>query len=98
MSVFGRSYGHNITGKPVQERQARSRPAPCEQAISHGIAYATEDRKRYGLNLIDDIQRNISGSALGKLAKWGRVDANSERVVANALPARACGSRRPTSR
>ena len=82
MSVFGRSYGHNITGNlykngaPIQARTVK-------QAISHGIAYATEDRKRYGLNLLDDIQRNISGSALGKLAKWGRVDANSERVVAN---------------
>ena len=82
MSVFGRSYGHNISGNlykngaPIQARTVK-------QAISHGIAYATEDRKRYGLNLLDDIQRNISGSALGKLAKWGRVDANSERVVAN---------------
>ena len=70
MSVFGRSYGHNITGNlykngtPIQARTVK-------QAISHGIAYATEDRKRYGLNLLDDIQRNISGSALGKLAKWG---------------------------
>jgi putative multiple sugar transport system ATP-binding protein len=82
MSVFGRSYGHNISGNlykngaPIQARTVR-------QAIGHGIAYATEDRKRYGLNLLDDIQRNISGSALGKLARFGRVDANQERVVAN---------------
>ena len=64
------------TAQPIQARTV-GRPS------SHGIAYATEDRKRYGLNLLDDIKRNISGSALGKLAKWGRVDANSERVVAN---------------
>ena len=82
MSVFGRSYGHNITGnlyKNGQQIHARS----VKQAIAHGIAYATEDRKRYGLNLLDDIKRNISGSALGKLATWGHVDANQEQVVAN---------------
>ena len=83
MSVFGRSYGHDISGNLYKDGQPRSASAPCEQAIEHGIAYATEDRKRYGLNLIDDIKRNISGSALGKLASRGWVDANREQVVAN---------------
>jgi putative multiple sugar transport system ATP-binding protein len=82
MSVFGRSYGHNITGNlyknghPIQLRTVRD-------AIQAGIAYATEDRKRYGLNLIDDIKRNISGAALEKLSSSGWVDANRETVVAN---------------
>jgi putative multiple sugar transport system ATP-binding protein len=82
MSVFGHSYGVNISGrlyKYGKEIKARS----VGEAIQHGIAYATEDRKRYGLNLIDDIKRNISGAALDKLAKRGWVDANREYVVAN---------------
>ncbi|WP_108249555.1 multiple monosaccharide ABC transporter ATP-binding protein [Planctomonas deserti] len=82
MSVFGRSYGVNISGrlyKYGKEIKAHS----VGEAIEHGIAYATEDRKRYGLNLIDDIKRNVSGAALGKLAKRGWVDANREYVVAN---------------
>jgi putative multiple sugar transport system ATP-binding protein len=82
MSVFGHSYGVNISGrlyKYGKEIKARS----VGEAIQHGIAYATEDRKRYGLNLIDDIKRNISGAALNKLAKRGWVDANREYVVAN---------------
>ncbi len=82
MSVFGRSYGVNISGrlyKYGKEIKANS----VGEAIEHGIAYATEDRKRYGLNLIDDIKRNVSGAALGKLAKRGWVDANREYVVAN---------------
>jgi len=82
MSVFGRSYGANISGrlyKYGKEIKART----VGEAIEHGIAYATEDRKRYGLNLIDDIKRNISGAALDKLAKRGWVDANREYVVAN---------------
>ncbi|SDU83091.1 monosaccharide ABC transporter ATP-binding protein, CUT2 family [Microlunatus sagamiharensis] len=82
MSVFGRSYGRDISGRLYKDGQP-IQANTVKQAIAHGIAYATEDRKRYGLNLIDDIKRNISGSALGKLATWGRVDANRETVVAN---------------
>ena len=39
------------------------------EAIDNGIAYATEDRKTYGLNLIEDIKRNISMASLKKLEK-----------------------------
>jgi len=82
MSVFGHSYGRDISGQLYKDGQP-IQASTVKQAIAHGLAYATEDRKRYGLNLIDDIKRNISGSALGKLATWGRVDANQETVVAN---------------
>ncbi len=81
MSVFGRAYGVDISGRlvkdgvPIEVRTVRD-------AIRHGIAYATEDRKRYGLNLIEDIQRNISAAGLRKLAKRGWVDENRERAVA----------------
>ncbi len=81
MSVFGRTYGSNITGKVFKDGK-EIRTHSVSEAVKNGIAYATEDRKRYGLNLIDDIKRNVSGSALGKLAKWGWVDANQEFVVA----------------
>ncbi|MCU1509254.1 MAG: putative sugar transporter, ATPase component [Glaciihabitans sp.] len=81
MSVFGRSYGHNISGK-VFKRGVEIDTRTVSAAIEHGIAYATEDRKRYGLNLIDDIRRNISAAALDSLAKAGWVDANQEVVVA----------------
>jgi putative multiple sugar transport system ATP-binding protein len=77
MSVFGHSYGVGITGKVFKEGREISVRSVSE-AIDHGLAYATEDRKRYGLNLIEDIQRNISAAALGKLAKFGWVDDNEE--------------------
>ncbi|MFI7603013.1 multiple monosaccharide ABC transporter ATP-binding protein [Actinoplanes sp. NPDC049681] len=82
MSVFGRSYGTNISGrlfKDGKEIHLRS----VRDAIRHGIAYATEDRKRYGLNLIEDIKRNVSAAALRKLAKGGWVDDNEEFKVAD---------------
>ncbi|WEG08308.1 sugar ABC transporter ATP-binding protein [Microbacterium horticulturae] len=82
MSVFGHSWGVDISGtvykrgKPVN---TRSVPA----AIRAGLAYATEDRKTYGLNLIDDIARNVSAAGLGTLSnRFGWVDGNREHVVA----------------
>ncbi len=81
MSVFGRSYGSRITGRAFihgEEADLRSVPA----AIAAGLAYATEDRKAYGLNLIEDIKRNISAAALRKLVKGGLVDGDEETIVA----------------
>ena len=82
MSIFGRSYGKGITGK-LFKNGTEIRAHSVKEAINHGLAYATEDRKQYGLNLIEDIKRNISMAALGKLAKGGFVDAGRETVVAN---------------
>ncbi|WP_150307074.1 multiple monosaccharide ABC transporter ATP-binding protein [Planctomonas psychrotolerans] len=82
MSVFGRSYGSNISGR-VYKYGKEIKTRTVSEAIGHGIAYATEDRKRYGLNLIEDIKRNISTASLGKLAKRGFVDGRQETIVAN---------------
>ena len=82
MSIFGRSYGSRISGKLfVRGNEIQSRTVP--EAIRNGLAYATEDRKVYGLNLIDDIKRNISTAGLNKLAPRGWVDGGQEHVVAS---------------
>jgi putative multiple sugar transport system ATP-binding protein len=81
MSIFGRSYGAKISGqltlhgKVVQLRTVA-------KAIEHGIAYVTEDRKHYGLNLIDDIKRNISLANLGKISKFSILNEREEVLVA----------------
>jgi putative multiple sugar transport system ATP-binding protein len=81
MSLFGRSYGHGISGTVLKDgKQIRTRTVP--EVIGHGVAYVTEDRKRYGLNLIDDIARNISLSSLSRISRGGVVDANLESTVA----------------
>ena len=81
MSVFGRAYGRNITGRMfVHGKEVR--PRNVSEAIDAGIAYATEDRKHYGLNLIEDIRRNVSAAALNKLASKGFVNGNEEIKVA----------------
>jgi len=82
MSLFGRTYGSRISGKVFKdgaEIQTRS----VAEAIDNGIAYATEDRKVYGLNLIEDIKRNVSMASLGKLSRLGLVNDNEEYKVAD---------------
>ncbi|MGP4024319.1 multiple monosaccharide ABC transporter ATP-binding protein [Actinomadura sp. 3N407] len=81
MSVFGRSYGIGITGR-VYKNGREITLRTVTDAIRHGLAYATEDRKTYGLNLIEDIRRNISAAGLRGLAKGGWVDDNREYEVA----------------
>ncbi len=81
MSIFGRSYGSKATGKVFLHGKEISTKTVSE-AISHGLAYATEDRKKYGLNLIEDVRSNISAASLGKLSKGGWVNGNEEIQVA----------------
>lgn len=81
MSVFGRSYGTYVAGEvAVNGRTVVTRTVPA--AVDAGIAYVTEDRKRYGLNLIDDINRNVSLASLPGMRRRGVVDGHHERSVA----------------
>jgi putative multiple sugar transport system ATP-binding protein len=82
MSLFGRTYGSRISGR-VYKNGTEIKTRTVSEAIANGLAYATEDRKTYGLNLIDDIKRNISMAALKKLEKLGLVDDGKEWTVAN---------------
>lgn len=81
MSLFGHSYGSRISGR-VFMRGKEIKTRTVAEAIENGLAYATEDRKTYGLNLIEDIKRNISMAALRKLEKAGLVNENEEFAVA----------------
>jgi putative multiple sugar transport system ATP-binding protein len=81
MNVFGRTYGRYAGGQVFKDGQEIS-TRHVSDAVKQGIAYVTEDRKHYGLNLIDTINRNISLSALSKVSKRGIVDEQEERKVA----------------
>ena len=81
MSVFGRSYGRDASGKVFLHGQEIS-TRTVKEAIANRIAYVSEDRKEYGLNLIADIMTNISAAALGKLASGVFIDSNREIEVA----------------
>jgi putative multiple sugar transport system ATP-binding protein len=82
MSVFGRSYGVNITGDVL----LHGKPADTStvgKAIDAGLAYATEDRKVYGLNLIDHIKHNVTIANLPGVATSGVIDDMRELNAAN---------------
>ena len=81
-SLFGRSWGTNISGK-VFINGEEANVSTIRHAIDAGLAYATEDRKRFGLNLIDDIKRNISMASLHTFVKFGLVNDNEEFKVAS---------------
>jgi putative multiple sugar transport system ATP-binding protein len=81
MSLFGHTYGRDISGEIRMHGEVVGTPT-VPDAIRHKIAYCTEDRKRYGLNLIADIRENISSAGLFKLAKGGWVNGNEELKVA----------------
>jgi putative multiple sugar transport system ATP-binding protein len=81
-SIFGHSWGVNISGE-VHVNGKRANLKNVRSAIDSGIAYSTEDRKRFGLNLIDDIKRNISIASLDDFVKFGLVNDNEEYKIAS---------------
>ena len=81
MSIFGKSYGKHITGKLVKDGK-HVELHNIKQAIRHGVAYCTEDRKAAGLILIQDIMSNITLPGLDKISKYSIIDENKEIRVA----------------
>ena len=81
MSIFGKSYGENITGqillngKEVQLNTVKS-------AIKHGLAYVTEDRKGNGLILSNPIKINTTVANLEAVSHRTVIDKHKEYAVA----------------
>jgi len=82
MSLFGRSYGRNITGS-VQIGGQDVDLSTVRRAINAGLAYATEDRKTYGLVLDQTIRRNVPLARLNGIANGIVIDRQKEAAVAN---------------
>ncbi len=81
MSLFGHSYGSNISGqvfKAGQEISVKDVP----KAIENGLAYVSEDRKALGLNLLMDIRENTTLASLSKISQNGVLDKEKEVTVA----------------
>jgi putative multiple sugar transport system ATP-binding protein len=68
MSIFGHSYGKHITGKAFRNGKEVD-ISTIDKAVENGIAYATEDRKAYGLVLIQDIRENITLANLEEVSE-----------------------------
>lgn len=73
MSVFGHAYGSRISGKVLKHGKEID-VSSIDKAIQNGIAYATEDRKAYGLVLIDAIKDNITLANLDEVSSSGVIN------------------------
>ena len=81
MSIFGRSYGTNISGQLlIDGKEVKLRTE--KDAIVAGLAYITEDRKGNGLVLPDSIAKNNTMARLEKVCHNGIIDVDKENAVA----------------
>ena len=80
MSIFGRAYGKNISGTALKHGKEID-ISTINKAISNGVAYATEDRKAYGLILIDAIKDNITLTNLDAVANGAAINEPKEMSV-----------------
>ena len=82
MSLFGREYGQKISGQ-IKMHGKEVKIHNVRDAINNKIAYTSEDRKTYGLVLIDDIKHNMTMAAMRQsFSNKGVVDKNEEIVKA----------------
>lgn len=81
MSIFGRSYGRNITGD-LYINGEKVILKDTRDAIKHKLAYVTEDRKGNGLILSNPIRVNTSLANLDGVSKNGVIDKDLEFKIA----------------
>ncbi len=81
MSIFGKSYGTNITGTmTIDGKEVHINT--IKDAIEHKIAYVTEDRKGNGLVLTNPIKINTTLANLKAVSNKGIIDKDKEYQVA----------------
>lgn len=83
MSLFGKAYGSNISGTIIKNDKELHLKS-VKDAIKNGIAYVSEDRKNYGLVLINDIKWNMILSSMDRerFSKNMVINSNEEIVAA----------------
>ena len=82
MSLFGRAYGKKISGE-VKIGGKHADVSTIPKAMDAGLAYVTEDRKTFGLVLIDHIKHNITLANLKAVSRSTVIDEPKELGVAN---------------
>lgn len=82
MSIFGKSYGQKISGSIfINGKEVHLKNV--KDAIDNKLAYVSEDRKNYGLVLMEDVKKNMTMAALRNFfSKNGVVNSNDEILAA----------------
>lgn len=81
MSIFGKSYGDNISGQIFIDGQ-EVHLNNVKEAIDHKLAYVTEDRKGNGLILSNSIKINTTLANLEGVSKRKVIDKDEEYAAA----------------
>jgi len=81
MSIFGKSYGVNISGK-VRIKGQEVALNSVREAIRHKLAYVTEDRKGNGLILGNPIKINTTLANMQAISRHSIIDKDKEFAVA----------------
>jgi putative multiple sugar transport system ATP-binding protein len=81
MSLFGKAYGKRISGEVLMHGKPVD-VSTIPKAVEAGLAYVTEDRKTFGLVLIDHIKHNVSLANLKAVADRGVLDDHRESSIA----------------
>ena len=81
MSIFGRSYGSDISGTVKINGKEVNLHSPKE-AIKEGLAYVSEDRKVMGLILSNKISTNTTLANLKGVSKNGVINQDKELTIA----------------
>jgi putative multiple sugar transport system ATP-binding protein len=81
MSLFGRSYGTNISGELTLNGKKQTLKN-AKAAIKAGLAYVTEDRKGNGLILSNPIRVNTTLANMAGVCDKGVIDYDKEYAVA----------------
>ncbi len=82
MNIFGQSYGKLASGELyINGEKVTLKKSPAD-AIKHGIAYVTEDRKGNGLVLSKSIKINTTLANMNSLSKCSVIDKDKEYQVA----------------
>ena len=83
MSVFGKSYGTNISGTLLLNGETVKLDT-VRDAINHKLAYVTEDRKGFGLVVSDAIRVNTTLAKMKRTSDYGiNIDKDREIKLAN---------------
>ena len=82
LSIFGNTKKYITKGETLIKGVSKKLHS-SKKAIDEGIAYVTEDRKRNGLILIQDIKMNTTLANLKELSKFWVINQNEEVNVAN---------------
>ena len=81
MSLFGKSYGDNISGQLfINGKEVHLNSV--QEAIKNKLAYVTEDRKGNGLILSNPIKINTTLANLDAISQHGIIDKDKEYSVA----------------